>query len=202
MQLQTAHHLWTFLHLFGDFWHLTHSYRVAYRLLLVLTVDSFHSALHLYIALRWVRVVYIRLTCLLFKCVVFLHWCRIFHFRIIKTLKRVSFALAYLIFHKHTQYKCLPTLTLLFRSVTYLQWVFGADGKHVILEVAELTAPRSSLADPANQTGLVSVANGSFTAAWAQQLPLHEQHKTLHFNSMFARQSLFDSLIPQTFWDN
>ncbi|KAF3860848.1 hypothetical protein F7725_001104 [Dissostichus mawsoni] len=57
----------------------------------------------------------------------------------------------------------------------YLQRVLGADGEDLVLEVAELTAPGPSLADPADEAGLVGVADRSVTAARAQQLPLTTQ---------------------------
>lgn len=49
--------------------------------------------------------------------------------------------------------------------MVYLQWILGADGQNLVLEVAELAAPRTSLADPANQTGLVSTADRTIAAA-------------------------------------
>ena len=54
----------------------------------------------------------------------------------------------------------------------YLQWVFGADGQDLVLEVAELTAPWAPLADPADEAGLMGAAHGAVTPAGAQQLPL------------------------------
>lgn len=54
----------------------------------------------------------------------------------------------------------------------YLQWVFGADGQDLVLEVAELTAPGASFTDPPDKAGLVSTADRAITATRAQQLPL------------------------------
>ena len=56
----------------------------------------------------------------------------------------------------------------------YLQRVLGADGQDLVLEVAELAAPGSSLADPADEAGLVGAAHGAVTAARAQQLALQD----------------------------
>lgn len=56
----------------------------------------------------------------------------------------------------------------------YLQWVFGADGQDLVLEVAELTAPGASFTDPADKAGLVSTAHRAITATRAQQLPLQD----------------------------
>ena len=61
---------------------------------------------------------------------------------------------------------------------TYLQWVLGADGQDLVLEVAQLTAPGASLADPADEAGLVGAAHGAAAATRAQQLPLQEGQKT------------------------
>lgn len=57
----------------------------------------------------------------------------------------------------------------------HLQWVLGADGQDLILEVAELTAPGAPLANPADEAGLVRAAHGAVTAAGAQELPLEEE---------------------------
>lgn len=51
---------------------------------------------------------------------------------------------------------CFPHFVLLF---LYLQWVFGADSQHLVFEVAEFAAPGASLADPANQAGLMGAAH-------------------------------------------
>lgn len=52
--------------------------------------------------------------------------------------------------------------------VCYLQWVLGADGQDLVLEVAELAAPRASLTDPADEAGLMGAAHRAVTAAGAQ----------------------------------
>lgn len=57
----------------------------------------------------------------------------------------------------------------------HLQWVLGADRQDLVLEVAELTAPRAPLADPADEAGLVRAADGAVAAAGAQELPLEEE---------------------------
>lgn len=57
----------------------------------------------------------------------------------------------------------------------YLQGVLGADGQDLVLEVAELAAPGASLADPADEAGLMGAAHGAVTAAGAQQLPLQDR---------------------------
>lgn len=64
----------------------------------------------------------------------------------------------------------------------YLQWVFGADGQDLVLEVAELTAPGASFTDPADKAGLVSTAHRAITATRAQQLPLQdtESSRSIH----------------------
>lgn len=59
----------------------------------------------------------------------------------------------------------------------YLQWVLGADGKDLVLEVAELAAPGASLADPADEAGLMGAAHRAVTAAGAQQLALQDTKK-------------------------
>lgn len=64
------------------------------------------------------------------------------------------------------------------RSLTHLQRVLGADGEDLVLEVAELAAPRAPLADPADEAGLVRAAHGPGAPARAQQLPLQEGRKT------------------------
>ncbi len=56
----------------------------------------------------------------------------------------------------------------------YLQRVLGADGQDLVLEVAELAAPRASLAAPADEAGLMGAAHGAVTAAGAQQLTLQD----------------------------
>ena len=56
----------------------------------------------------------------------------------------------------------------------YLQWVLGADGQDLVLEVAQLTAPGASLADPADEAGLVGAADRAGAATRAQQLPLQD----------------------------
>lgn len=43
--------------------------------------------------------------------------------------------------------------------VCYLQWVLGADGQNLVLEIAELAAPGASLADPADEAGLMGTAH-------------------------------------------
>lgn len=63
--------------------------------------------------------------------------------------------------------------------MVYLQWILGADGQDLVLEVAELAAPRASLADPANQTGLVSTTDRAIAAARTQQLPLQTGQNTI-----------------------
>jgi hypothetical protein len=60
------------------------------------------------------------------------------------------------------------------KQILYLQWVLGADGQDLVLEVAELTTPGASLADPADEAGLVSTAHRAVTATRAQQLPLQD----------------------------
>lgn len=60
------------------------------------------------------------------------------------------------------------------REWEYLKWVFGADGQDLELEVADLTAPRASLTDPADKAGLVSTTHRASTATRAQQLPLQD----------------------------
>lgn len=65
----------------------------------------------------------------------------------------------------------------------YLQWVFGANGQNLVLEVAELAAPGASLTDPADEAGLVSTAHGAVTATRAQQLPLQDKDGLLHETS-------------------
>ena len=57
-------------------------------------------------------------------------------------------------------------------TVSYLQWVLGADCQDLVLEVAELTAPGAPLTDPADKAGLVGAAHRARTATRAQQLPL------------------------------
>lgn len=47
----------------------------------------------------------------------------------------------------------------------------------MVLEVAKLTAPGASLADPADEAGLVSTAHRAVTATRAQQLPLQDTEK-------------------------
>lgn len=59
-------------------------------------------------------------------------------------------------------------------TVLYLQWVFGADGQDLVLEVAQLTAPGASFTDPADKAGLVGAAHRAITATGAQQLPLQD----------------------------
>lgn len=63
---------------------------------------------------------------------------------------------------------------------SYLQGVFGADGQHLVFEVAELAAPGASLADPADETGLMGAAHRTVTAAWTQQLPLMDTRSQKH----------------------
>lgn len=58
------------------------------------------------------------------------------------------------------------------RLFSYLQGIFGADGQHLVFEVAELAAPGAPLADPANETRLMGAAHRAVTAAGTQQLPL------------------------------
>lgn len=60
----------------------------------------------------------------------------------------------------------------------YLQWVLGADGQDLVLEVAELAAPGASLADPADEAGLMGAAHRAVTAAGAQQLALQDTKET------------------------
>lgn len=58
---------------------------------------------------------------------------------------------------------------------SYLQRVLGADGQDLILKVAELAAPGSSLADPADEAGLMGAAHRAVTATWAQELSLQDR---------------------------
>lgn len=57
-------------------------------------------------------------------------------------------------------------------SCPYLEWVIGADGYHVVLVVAELTAPGAPLTDPLDEAGLMGTADRPTAATRAQQLPL------------------------------
>lgn len=41
----------------------------------------------------------------------------------------------------------------------YLQGIFGANGQHLVFEVAELAAPGASLTDPADETRLMGAAH-------------------------------------------
>jgi hypothetical protein len=50
----------------------------------------------------------------------------------------------------------------------------------MVLEVAKLTAPGASLADPADEAGLVGAAHRTLTATWAQQLSLQEREGSNH----------------------
>jgi len=50
----------------------------------------------------------------------------------------------------------------------YLQWILGADGQDLILEVAELTTPGASLAYPSDETGLMGAAHRTVTTTGAQ----------------------------------
>lgn len=59
----------------------------------------------------------------------------------------------------------------------YLQWVLGADGQDLVLEVAELTAPGAPFAYPSDETRLVSAAHRAVAATGTQQLPLQETQK-------------------------
>ncbi len=70
---------------------------------------------------------------------------------------------------QHCQAKpCIHTAVLIvYRPALYLQWVLGADGQDLVLEVAELTAPGASLTDPADKAGLVGTAHGAITATRA-----------------------------------
>lgn len=65
-------------------------------------------------------------------------------------------------------------MQLYYSTVLYLQWVFGADGQDLVLEVAELTAPGPSFTDPADKAGLVGAAHRAITATGAQQLSLQD----------------------------
>lgn len=58
----------------------------------------------------------------------------------------------------------------------YLQWVFGADGQNLVLEVAEFAAPGTPLTNPADEAGLMGTTHGAITATRAQQLPLQDKH--------------------------
>lgn len=85
----------------------------------------------------------------------------------------------FILFYVFTiQSACLVSKTLLMKlyytTVLYLQWVFGADGQDLVLEVAELTAPGPSFTDPADKAGLVGAAHRAITATGAQQLPLQD----------------------------
>lgn len=66
--------------------------------------------------------------------------------------------------------------------VLYLQWVLSADGQDLVLEVAELTAPRASFTDPADKAGLVCTAHRAVTATWAQHLPLQNTESSCNIN--------------------
>lgn len=60
----------------------------------------------------------------------------------------------------------------------YLQGVLGADGQHLVLEVAEFAAPGAPFADPADEAGLVGAAHRAVAPARAQQLALREHGKS------------------------
>ena len=79
------------------------------------------------------------------------------------------------------------------RHTLYLQWVLGADGKDLVLEVAELTAPGASLADPTDEAWLVGTAHRSVTATRAQQLPLQETEKE-NRDSILLNLSIYSAL--------
>lgn len=65
--------------------------------------------------------------------------------------------------------------------VCYLQRVFSADGQDLVLEIAQLTAPGSPLADPADEAGLMGAAHRAITAAGAQQLTLQDGRGNMTF---------------------
>lgn len=71
----------------------------------------------------------------------------------------------------------------------YLQWVFGANGQNLVLEVAELTAPGASLTDPADKAGLVGTAHGASTPTRAQQFPLQDTKRSCMGRSAFTTDS-------------
>lgn len=80
----------------------------------------------------------------------------------------------------------------------YLQRVLGADGQDLVLEVAELAAPGSSLADPADEAGLMGAAHGAVTAAGAQQLALQDrrgQHSTMNSVENKCRLNIFKKVF-------
>ena len=72
------------------------------------------------------------------------------------------------------------------RERLYLQWVLGADGQNLVLEVADLTAPGASLTDPADKAGLVSTAHRASTATRAQQLPLQDTKSSCMGHTAFS----------------
>lgn len=44
-------------------------------------------------------------------------------------------------------------------TISYLEGIFGADGQHLVFEVAQLAAPGASLTDPADETRLMGAAH-------------------------------------------